>query len=243
MGLTGRKIVLLDAARGVGLAVALGARKEGAQVVVTTGVPAQLQELRARHGLEGTILDMADVDALSAFFQDTGSMDHVVMADGCDAGSVPFLMQTVATGRARFDSIFWTAAAVAWHACPLIRPGGSIILTSGWAAHRGLVGSSIAGAACAAVEALTRALAVELAPVRVNAVCPGPMQGCIDEAFSERLRADLFAGAGRQLPLGRLGRADDVAEAYLYLMKNAFSTGSVVVCDGGGLQGDRKSVV
>ena len=84
------------------------------------------------------------------------------------------------------------------------------------------------------MEALTRALAVELAPIRVNAVCPGVVKTeLLGRHGGARSKRAMYRDIGRKLPVGRVGEADDLAEAYLYLMRESYSTGQVIVVDGG----------
>jgi NAD(P)-dependent dehydrogenase (short-subunit alcohol dehydrogenase family) len=83
------------------------------------------------------------------------------------------------------------------------------------------------------MEALTRALAVELAPIRVNAVCPGTVRTELWSGMAESARETMYRDAALRLPVGRVGEADDLAETYLYLMREGFSTGQVLVVDGG----------
>jgi NAD(P)-dependent dehydrogenase (short-subunit alcohol dehydrogenase family) len=93
----------------------------------------------------------------------------------------------------------------------------------------------VAAAVCGAMEALTRALAVELAPIRVNLVCAGIVRTELWGNMPESERNALFDQAGQRLPVGRVGEADDLAETYLYLMREHFSTGAMIVVDGGGV--------
>jgi NAD(P)-dependent dehydrogenase (short-subunit alcohol dehydrogenase family) len=83
------------------------------------------------------------------------------------------------------------------------------------------------------MEALTRALAVELAPIRVNAVCPGVVKTELWSDMPESDRQTMYSDIGRKLPVGRVGEADDLAQAYIYLMREGYSTGQVIVVDGG----------
>jgi NAD(P)-dependent dehydrogenase (short-subunit alcohol dehydrogenase family) len=91
----------------------------------------------------------------------------------------------------------------------------------------------VAASICGAVDALTRALAVELAPIRVNAVSPGVVRTALWDTMAESDREALYREVGSALPVGRVGEASDIAEAYLYLMREAFSTGQVIAVDGG----------
>ncbi len=93
----------------------------------------------------------------------------------------------------------------------------------------------MAAGVCGALEALTRALAIELAPVRVNLVCAGFVRTELWGTMPEFERNALFEKAGQMLPVGRVGEADDLAETYLYLMRERFSTGAMILVDGGGV--------
>jgi NAD(P)-dependent dehydrogenase (short-subunit alcohol dehydrogenase family) len=107
------------------------------------------------------------------------------------------------------------------------------VLTSGMASRRPQKGRSMASSVCGAVEALTRSLAVELAPLRVNLVCPGLVKTELWDGMAAEAREAMYRRAEQNLLVGRVGEAGDLAEAYVYLMKNGFSTGQIVVADGG----------
>jgi NAD(P)-dependent dehydrogenase (short-subunit alcohol dehydrogenase family) len=93
----------------------------------------------------------------------------------------------------------------------------------------------IAASVCGTIEALTRALAVELAPLRVNAVSPGVVKTNLWQNMTEREREGMYESIGKKLLVGRAGEASDIARAYLYLMQEGYSTGQIVVVDGGGI--------
>jgi NAD(P)-dependent dehydrogenase (short-subunit alcohol dehydrogenase family) len=83
------------------------------------------------------------------------------------------------------------------------------------------------------MEAFTRALAVELAPIRANAVCPGVVRTELWNDMTEADRDALYRDIAQSLPVGRVGEPEDIADAYLYLMREGYSTGQVIVVDGG----------
>jgi NAD(P)-dependent dehydrogenase (short-subunit alcohol dehydrogenase family) len=115
---------------------------------------------------------------------------------------------------------------------PRITPGGSITLTSGTAAEQygfGVMPVSI----CNAMNGMTKALAVELAPLRVNAVAPGVVRTPLWDTFSDADRQAMFDQAAQRLPLGRVGEVADTARAYIYCMEQEFGTGVVLTVDGG----------
>jgi NAD(P)-dependent dehydrogenase (short-subunit alcohol dehydrogenase family) len=113
--------------------------------------------------------------------------------------------------------------------------GGSIVFTSGIAGARPQAGWALGASICSAMEGLTRALAVELAPLRVNLVSPGFVRTPLWSDMSEEQREAMYAAAGARLPVGRVGEADDLAEAYLFLMRQGFATGQTFIVDGGGV--------
>lgn len=101
---------------------------------------------------------------------------------------------------------------------PRITPGGSITLTSGTAAEQTRFGA-MPVSICGAMNALTKALAFELAPIRVNAVAPGIVRTPLWDNMSEADRKATYDQAAQQLPLGRIGEVTDTARAYLYCME------------------------
>jgi NAD(P)-dependent dehydrogenase (short-subunit alcohol dehydrogenase family) len=100
-------------------------------------------------------------------------------------------------------------------------------------AHRPTKGSVVATGMAGGIEHMTRALAVELAPLRVNAVCPGAIHTEIWNVIPEAQRADRLREMGERVPLKRIGEPGEVAEAYLYLMRGGYTTGQVLYVDGG----------
>jgi NAD(P)-dependent dehydrogenase (short-subunit alcohol dehydrogenase family) len=128
---------------------------------------------------------------------------------------------------------YWAALAAVKHASPHIRKDGSIVLTTGVAGRRPHKGWTVAASVCGAIEALTRALAVELAPIRVNAVSPGIVRTNLWQSMNADAREHLYESVGNSLPVGRVGEPYDIAQAYLFLMQEGFSTGQTVVVDGG----------
>jgi NAD(P)-dependent dehydrogenase (short-subunit alcohol dehydrogenase family) len=112
--------------------------------------------------------------------------------------------------------------------------GGSIVFTSGVAGRRPQAGWALGASICSAMEGLTRALAVELAPIRVNIVSPGVVATPLWGGMPPPARDALFRQLGEKLPVGHVGSAEEVAETYLYLMRQTYGTGPVIVVDGGG---------
>ncbi|MET8952551.1 SDR family oxidoreductase [Streptomyces sp. NPDC004533] len=237
MGLQGQRIVVVGGTSGIGLAVAEAAGREGAAVVVASrrreNVDTALRRLPEGSG--GRALDATDEDAVRAFFEAVGDFDHLVYTAGESLLMESLADSDLARARRFLDTRLWGAYTAVKHGASRIRQGGSVVLTTGTAGRRPLPGTTVAASLCGAMESLTRALALELAPVRVNVVSPGLVRTELWREMTGEDRDALFEGATASLPVGRVGAPEDVAEAYLYLMRGGYSTGSMVVVDGGGL--------
>jgi NAD(P)-dependent dehydrogenase (short-subunit alcohol dehydrogenase family) len=183
--------------------------------------------------VETGTLDVTDERAVASFFAAQPPLDHLVTAAaGTVRGTVVEL--EVARARALFESKFWGQYLCAKYAAPLLRPGGSIVLFSGWISRKPMAGVATLAAVDAAIEALGRTLALELAPRRVNVVTPGMIDTPLWSArLSPEGQREHFARVGQSLPVGRAGTAEDVAHAVRFLMENGFTTGAVVDVDGG----------
>ena len=137
----------------------------------------------------------------------------------------------IAAARGFFDLRYWGAFTAAKYGSANIRPGGSIVFTSGIAGQRPRSGWALGASICSAMEGLTRALAIE--PIRVNIVSPGVVATPLWAEMAEADREALYRQAGEKLPVGHVGEAAEIAEAYLYLMDQSYATGQVLVVDGG----------
>ena len=188
---------------------------------------------RLPKGTEGYAIDLSNEEHVRDFFNHIGACDHLVFTAGERVQRSAVSETKVEQARHFFDLRFWGAFMAAKYGSSQIRPGGSIVLTSGIAGRRPHKGRTVGAGICGAVEALTRALAIELAPIRVNAVCPGPVITEMWGSMSEEDRAAMSRRIGQTLPVGRAGEPHVLAQAYLYLMREGFSTGQVIIVDGG----------
>lgn len=237
MDLTGHRVVLLGGTSGIGLATAQAVSAQGAQAVVVSSrqnsVDRALKELPS--GTEGHAVDLADTDRTAAFLGSIGEFDHLVYTAGEPLALMPLDSLDMEAARSFFTLRFFSALNAVRAAAPHLRPGGSVTLTSGTAKDRPGSGWAVAAAICGAVEALTKALAVELAPIRVNAVSPGVVRSPLWSALSEADRDEMYSSLGKSLLTGRVGEVEDIAQAYLYLVTQSNTTGTVMTIDGGTL--------
>lgn len=236
MKLEGRRIVILGGSSGIGLATAQAAAREGASVVIAssrkTRIEAALVTLPA--GAEGHALDLTDEPTVKAFFADLGSFDHLAFTAGETLQLGRLSEIDTAMARGFFDLRYWGAYMAARYGSRNIRPGGSIVFTSGLAGTRPHAGWSLGASICSGMEGLTRALAVELAPIRVNIVSPGVVKSPLWANMTAADREALYRQTAERLPVGHVGEVEEIAEAYLYLMRQTYCTGEVLKVDGGG---------
>lgn len=233
--LAGKRVVVLGGTSGIGFATAAAAVAAGAQVVIASKRQARVDEAKQQLGTqaEGHALDLTNETEVRDFFAQVGAFDHLVFTAGD-----PLLVGEVASidlnqvRQALELRVFGVLTAVKYAQAHL-RPGGSIVLSSGAAGLRPLKAWAVTATICGALEALTRALAVELAPLRVNAVAPGMVRTEMWDSMPESQREVVFAGAAQRLPVGYVASAADLAKSYLYLMQQPYSTGQMLVVDGG----------
>ncbi|MEH2484637.1 SDR family oxidoreductase [Bradyrhizobium sp. AZCC 2230] len=230
--LQGERVLVVGGSSGIGLAVAQRACEAGASVTIASRSTAKLDAALA--GLPRTAksaqMDTSNYSSIDLFFAGEPEWDHVVVS-AAQTTSGPVRKADLTDARATMESKFWGAYHVARAA--KIRSGGSLCFISGFRSARPSANTVLQGAVNAALEALTRGLALELAPVRVNAVSPGLVATPMWSGMAEAEREKMFAGAAERLPLRRIGEASNIASAVLFLACNPFSTGSTVVVDGG----------
>jgi NAD(P)-dependent dehydrogenase (short-subunit alcohol dehydrogenase family) len=232
MTLAGKKVVVVGGSSGIGLATTELAKKEGADVIIASRSAAKLNPVAERLKVTAIPTDVTNDQSVAELFRRTGPVDHVVLT-AAQLRTGPFKTVAMEDVRATMEGKFWGAWRVAREA--EIRPGGSLTLVTGFLSVRPRPNSAIISAANGALESLARALALELAPVRVNAVSPGVIDTPIRAAMPEAARKEMLAKTAAALPVGRVGMAEDIAQQIASFMNNGFATGSIVYVDGGAL--------
>jgi NAD(P)-dependent dehydrogenase (short-subunit alcohol dehydrogenase family) len=238
MTLENKKIVVVGGSSGMGLATAKNLAEAQAHVVIASRSAEKLARAKTYIGkpVETRALDIREERQVADFFRSLGAFDHLVIA-AADAVLGPFLDLDIQTAQDFFNSKFWGAYRVARYGAPHLRRDGSITFFSGAASQRGTPGLSAGSAINAAIEALDRTLAVELAPIRVNTVAPGLVETPVWLGImGEEQKQALFKDAAAKLPLKRIGTAEEIAHTVRYLIENTYTTGSVLFPDGGYLQ-------
>jgi len=236
MTLQDKRVLVIGGGSGIGFAVARGAAREGAEVLIASRDASKIAAAAQTIGGSSASIDVRDENTVAQFFKDNGAFDHIAFTagdwggDGFGPGALADL--DLLEAAARMTTRFWGAVAVAKHGATKLPPGGSYTITNGMLAHRPMKGLPMVTASAWAVEGLALGLAVDLAPVRVNCVCPGLIDTEIWDAFPHGSRESLTAMARKQL-VPRPGQPGEAAEAYLTCMRNSFLTGQTIKVEGG----------
>lgn len=228
-----KRTVVIGGSSGMGLAVARLSYEKGDEVIIASRSPEKLEKARKQIGdVQTYALDATQEKDLSAFFSSIGSLDHLVLT-AADFVMGPFTQMPLEAAKHFFDSKFWSQYLAAKQAAPRMRPGGTITFFCGIAGQKPFSQFAAGCAINAAIEGLTRALAVELGPIRVNAIAPGTIVTPVWDSVPEQERLAQFKQTAQKLPVKRVGGPEDVARAVRYLMECEFATGSIVYVDGG----------
>lgn len=227
------KTVVIGGSSGMGLAIAKLLHSLGHEIVIASRSKEKLtQAVKAIGKAESHLLDITKEKEVAHFFKTVGPFDHLVTS-AADFVMGPFLEMSTDEARRFFDSKFWGQYMAAKYGAPHMRKGGSITLFCGIAGHRPFLHFAAGSAINVAIEGLTRALALELSPLRVNAISPGTIVTPVWNVVPEKERLAQFEATAQALPAKRVGKPEDIAQAVLYLIQCGFATGSVVYVDGG----------
>ena len=233
MDLSNRTIIVLGGGSGIGLGVARAALARDGRVVLAGRTREKLE--RALVSLEAgergrtVTVDITQEADVVRLFESVPEVDHVVVT-AANLAYQPIREFDVAAARRAIDSKLLGALLVAKHA--RLRPGGSITFTTGVATDRPLPRGSMVGAVNGAIDCFIRGAAIELAPIRVNALSPGWVDTELWDVIGPD-KASRFDAMAQRLPVGRIGTADDLAHAAVFLMTSGFTTGTVLHVDGG----------
>jgi NAD(P)-dependent dehydrogenase (short-subunit alcohol dehydrogenase family) len=237
MLLEGKRVVIIGGSSGIGLETARLALAAGALVTIAGRSEERLERAAkaissSGDRLRSIVADLSDESSIRSLFAQESRVDHVFVPAGeLKPGGGDLLTSDLDGLRSILEVRLMGVTHVVRQA-RLKMEGGSITLMSGLYSTRPAPGGGMGAAAVAAVEGMTRALALDLAPIRVNAVAPGLIDTPLWDSFGADREAILANGA--KLPVGRIGRPEEVAAAVIFLMSNGFITGIVLPIDGGG---------
>ncbi|RUT98916.1 SDR family oxidoreductase [Mesorhizobium sp. USDA-HM6] len=236
--LAGSKIIIVGGSSGIGFGVAAAALESGAEVTIVGRSAEKLKA--AEKGLAGAgrvksfAADMANEADVARLFDAVGAFDHLVATAGTPPPNYPIGEADMDFVRQFVDGKLIGAVMLAKHAVRTLKKGGSMTFTSGINKDRPPVpGGSVVSAIAGSFTYFARALALELAPTRVNIVSPGWVDTEMWAEIVGEAKAGYFDQMGARLPAGKIATPADVAPAYLYLMQNEFMTGETIHIDGG----------
>ncbi|GAA4557592.1 SDR family oxidoreductase [Planotetraspora kaengkrachanensis] len=230
--LQGRRVLVIGRGSGIARAVTLAVRAAGATVVAASRDAGKLAGSYEDPGIEAEAVDLTDEPSVEALAARLGHVDHVVSTASARArGQVADLEHD--TMALSFTTKVLGPILLAKHLAPRMPRDGSFVLFSGSSARKPAIGMLAVAATNGAVDVVTRSLAVELAPIRVNAISPGTVDTGAYDALGEEKKNALFEQRSRTNPVRRVGTADDIAEAVLFALTNTFLTGVSLAVDGG----------
>jgi NAD(P)-dependent dehydrogenase (short-subunit alcohol dehydrogenase family) len=226
-------VLVIGRGSGLARAIALAAQDAGAQVIAAGRSREALAAAYAGEpGISTETVDLTEESSIAALGERLGTLDHVVSTPSARArGRVADLDRDAI--RLSFDTKVIGPLMLAKHLAPRMNKGGSFVLFSGVAAAKIAVGTLGVAITNAAADTLARSLALELAPIRVNAISPGVIDTGAWDAFGEKGKADYFADISTRNPARRIGTPDDIAAGVLFALTNTFLTGQTLHIDGG----------
>jgi NAD(P)-dependent dehydrogenase (short-subunit alcohol dehydrogenase family) len=234
MELAAQNIMIVGGTSGIGLAVASAVAERGGTPIVISRRQESVDRALASlpEGARGGTLDLASPNSVASLATEYGAIDHLIYTAGEALELVRVSDMTPDVVRGFFETRLIGAISVVRAVAPVLHAGASITLTSGSAAGRPGAGWGLGASICGAMNSLARALAVELAPLRVNAVSPGVVRSPLWANLTDDDRDGMYESGGN-LPVGRIGEVDDVALAYIYAIEQEYGTGAIISVDGG----------
>jgi NAD(P)-dependent dehydrogenase (short-subunit alcohol dehydrogenase family) len=231
--LLGQTVLVIGGSSGIGLETARLARAKGAALILTARDPDRLHRVGLQLEASIAAFDATDFDRLGRFFDALPAPINHLLVTGPGPSSAPLAAFDIEAARHELEAQLLLPLQVARHAPGKLRPGGTLLLMGGTGGRRPAVGRSLVAALTATLPALTRNLALELAPVRVNLLAAG----FVDTPLSATLLGDHLEARRHQLrttlPIGRVVGPADVAALAVHVMTNTAVTGATFDIDGG----------
>ena len=236
MELAGKKVIVLGGTSGIGLATTQQLDQAGATVVAGSRSTANIETAQATtsDNVSFRAIDVLDRDGLAALFKEEAPYDCLVnCATGGARASGPFLQMDLDGFQGSFRKLWGYTNSVRL-GTEYLPEDGSIVLVSGYPARKSNPGSSAISTVGNAVEGFVRAIAPEIAPRRINIVCPGVIDTPMFAQAGEQ-RQQFLNQATKNMLIPRAGTADEVASAILFCLQNGYMTGGTIDVEGGAL--------
>lgn len=238
MNIAKQRVVIIGGSSGIGLATARLLAESGASVTIAgrqqARVDAALAQLQTgQRDVSGAVVDATSTEELRDFFWQVGSLDHLVLSLSGGEGQGDFRTLDLAALQRGFEAKFWPCVFAAQASLNTLRADGSLTFVTAASARTSLAGTAGLAAINGALNAMIPTLALELKPLRVNAVSPGVIRTAWWDKLPAEARERYFAQMAAGLPVQRIGEPEDVAQTIQFLLTNGFMTGCIIDCDGG----------
>ncbi|HEY6619237.1 MAG TPA: SDR family oxidoreductase [Steroidobacteraceae bacterium] len=238
MSLVGSKVVIVGGSSGIGLGAAFASLDQGANVVIVgrsqDKLDAAVKELGKSRNITAIRADVTREDETQKLFDAIGVFDHLIVTRGTPPLSTPIPQLNINEARQFVETMLISSFSLAKHAHATLRKGGSITFTSGISKDKPPVsGGAVVAAVAGAMSYVVRALALELAPTRVNVISPGWVKTPMWDELVGEAKLGIWEQLAAKLPAGRIATPQDIARAYVYLMESDLTTGTTLHIDGG----------
>lgn len=238
MSLSECHIVIVGGSSGIGRGAAEALLGEGARVTIVGRSQEKLraakESMNTDNRLAAISADVTHEDEVKRLFDDAGAIDHLIVTRGIAPLNQPIESLDLNAARRFVEVMVISALSLAKHASPHVRRGGSITFTSGISKDKpGPSGGAVVAAVAGSMGYMARALALELAPTRVNVVSPGWVETPMWDEIVGPAKSQMWADMGNRVPAGRIATPADIAKAYKFLLESELTTGIVLNIDGG----------
>jgi NAD(P)-dependent dehydrogenase (short-subunit alcohol dehydrogenase family) len=227
-----KTVLVIGRGSGIARAIAMAVSEAGGRVIAGGRHQENLADAYRGMDVGIELVDVTDEASIAALASRTGTLDHVVCTASARARG-EYSALTAEVVNASFGTKVTGPLLLAKHFAAILPPDGSFLFMSGATALKPSPGMLAVAATNAAVDAITAGLAVELAPIRVNAIAPGTIDTGAYDALGAERKAALFTARSAANPARRIGTADDIAVVALAALTSGFLTGVSIPVDGG----------
>jgi NAD(P)-dependent dehydrogenase (short-subunit alcohol dehydrogenase family) len=237
MDITGNTVIVVGGSSGIGFGVAQAALAKGAEVIIVGRSPERLaqaaEDLASAKHVRTIAADVTSEDEVRRLFETAGNFNHLFVSAASNLAYQPIREFDLEAARKTIDAKLIAALLLSKYAARQINEHGSITFTAGIAAERPMPTAALVAAVNGGLFSFTYALAIGLAPVRVNAISPGWIETPLWNTIFGTNKQAMFEHTAQSLPVGRIGRPSDIGHAAIFLMENEFTTATILPVDGG----------